>query len=88
MISEPTGLVFMEVGAGYMRPQEGLDSTEVAPKAPVNDQGNEKDEQTTQSDGEEYDDTPPMTINRFMSLLAMTFLWTGSQIPLYLFGQL
>jgi hypothetical protein len=29
-----------------------------------------------------------MTLHRFMSLLAMGFLWTGSQIPLYLFGAI
>lgn len=28
----------------------------------------------------------PMTLHRFMPLVAMAFLWTGSQIPLYLFG--
>ncbi|CRG86226.1 Putative HC-toxin efflux carrier TOXA [Talaromyces islandicus] len=27
-----------------------------------------------------------MTANRFLSLTAMAFLWTGSQIPIYLFG--
>ncbi|KAL3422245.1 fungal trichothecene efflux pump [Phlyctema vagabunda] len=27
-----------------------------------------------------------MSINRLMSLVAMAFLWTGSQIPVYLFG--
>lgn len=27
-----------------------------------------------------------MTFKRIMSLIAMAFLWTGSQIPLYLFG--
>lgn len=27
-----------------------------------------------------------MTFRRFMPLVAMAFLWTGSQIPLYLFG--
>ena len=27
-----------------------------------------------------------MTIRRLMSLIAMAFLWTGSQIPVYLFG--
>jgi MFS family permease len=27
-----------------------------------------------------------MTIHRLMSLVAMAFLWTGSQIPVYLFG--
>ncbi|KAI0470560.1 fungal trichothecene efflux pump [Xylariaceae sp. FL0804] len=29
---------------------------------------------------------PPMTFKRMMSLVAMAFLWTGSQIPIYLFG--
>ncbi|KAB9006572.1 hypothetical protein FH972_026926 [Carpinus fangiana] len=33
-------------------------------------------------DGEDQ----PMTLRRFMPLVAMAFLWTGSQIPLYLFG--
>ncbi|KAJ5542633.1 hypothetical protein N7461_008636 [Penicillium sp. DV-2018c] len=28
----------------------------------------------------------PMTFRRFMSFTAMAFLWTGSQIPVYLFG--
>lgn len=28
-----------------------------------------------------------MTFRKFMSLTAMAFLWTGSQIPLYLFGS-
>ena len=28
-----------------------------------------------------------MTFKRIMSLIAMAFLWTGSQIPLYLFGS-
>lgn len=28
-----------------------------------------------------------MTFSRFMSLVAMAFLWTGSQIPVYLFGK-
>ena len=34
------------------------------------------------------DSQPQMTFNRFMSLLAMAFLWTGSQIPVYLFGEI
>ena len=27
-----------------------------------------------------------MTFKRMMSLIAMAFLWTGSQIPVYIFG--
>ena len=29
---------------------------------------------------------PKMTFSRMMALVAMAFLWTGSQIPVYLFG--
>lgn len=29
-----------------------------------------------------------MTFSRAMSLMAMGFMWVGSQIPLYLFGEL
>ena len=29
-----------------------------------------------------------MTFRRFMGFVAMAFLWTGSQIPVYLFGEL
>jgi len=29
---------------------------------------------------------PTMSFRRMMSLIAMAFLWTGSQIPVYLFG--
>lgn len=28
-----------------------------------------------------------MTFKRFMSLTAMALLWTGSQIPVYLYGK-
>lgn len=34
----------------------------------------------------DHDHEPPMTFSRMMSLVAMAFLWTGSQIPVYLFG--
>lgn len=39
-------------------------------------------------DGDEEDHMhePPWTFSRAMSLIAMGFLWVGSQIPLYLFG--
>ncbi|KAJ9298334.1 hypothetical protein DTO271G3_3939 [Paecilomyces variotii] len=33
-----------------------------------------------------HNDEPPMTFRRVMSLVAMAFLWTGSQIPVYIFG--
>ncbi|KAL1627384.1 hypothetical protein SLS54_002309 [Diplodia seriata] len=34
------------------------------------------------------EDEPKMTVRRFMPLVAMAFLWTGSQIPLYLYGAI
>ncbi|KAK4569575.1 hypothetical protein LTR86_003338 [Recurvomyces mirabilis] len=46
----------------------------------------EKDGLRTYGDGEDHDHEPPMTFRRAMSLLAMALLWTGSQIPVYLFG--
>jgi hypothetical protein len=38
------------------------------------------------NDGEDHEAEPKMSFNRMMSLIAMAFLWTGSQIPVYLFG--
>ncbi|MCJ1284543.1 hypothetical protein MMC26_003876 [Xylographa opegraphella] len=46
----------------------------------------EKDGLRTYGDDEDHDHEPPMSIHRFMSLVAMAFLWTGSQIPIYVFG--
>ncbi|KAF2451629.1 MFS multidrug transporter-like protein [Karstenula rhodostoma CBS 690.94] len=46
----------------------------------------EKDGLRTYGDDENHDVEPPMTFSRIMSLIAMAFLWTGSQIPVYLFG--
>ena len=46
----------------------------------------EKDGLRTDGDGVDHWHEGPMTSKRLMSLIAMAFLWTGSQIPLYLFG--
>ncbi|MCJ1468558.1 hypothetical protein MMC07_007187 [Pseudocyphellaria aurata] len=46
----------------------------------------EKDGLRTYGDGEDHDHEPRFTFRRLMSLVAMAFLWTGSQIPVYLFG--
>lgn len=46
----------------------------------------EKDGLRTQGDGIDHESEPKMTFARMMSLIAMAFLWTGSQIPVYLFG--
>ncbi|MCJ1311240.1 hypothetical protein MMC25_004911 [Agyrium rufum] len=46
----------------------------------------EKDGLRTYGDDEDHDHEPPMTFKRMMSLIAMAFLWTGSQIPVYILG--
>ncbi|KAJ8067292.1 hypothetical protein OCU04_004650 [Sclerotinia nivalis] len=55
---------------------------------PGNTQYYEKDELQTYVNDEDHNHEPPMTMNRLMSLVAMAFLWTGSQIPVYLFGAI
>ncbi|EXJ79815.1 hypothetical protein A1O3_08100 [Capronia epimyces CBS 606.96] len=46
----------------------------------------EKDGLRTYGDDEDHDHEPPMTVTRALSLVAMAFLWTGSQIPVYILG--
>ncbi|MCJ1390035.1 hypothetical protein MMC18_002893 [Xylographa bjoerkii] len=46
----------------------------------------EKNGLRTYGDDEDHDHEPPMSMHRLMSLIAMAFLWTGSQIPVYIFG--
>ncbi|KAI9877682.1 MAG: hypothetical protein M1830_003124 [Pleopsidium flavum] len=46
----------------------------------------EKSGLRTYGDDEDHDHEPPMSMRRIMSLIAMAFLWTGSQIPVYIFG--
>lgn len=43
------------------------------------DSGRDTESQLSQGD-------EPMTFKKAMALIAMAFLWTGSQIPLYLYG--
>ncbi|KAM0817259.1 putative Major facilitator superfamily (MFS) profile domain-containing protein [Seiridium cardinale] len=45
----------------------------------------EKNGLRTEGDGVSHEDVP-MTKKRKMALVAQAFLWTGSQIPIYLFG--
>ncbi|PNS14855.1 hypothetical protein CAC42_2084 [Sphaceloma murrayae] len=55
-------------------------------RVPGHDNYYEKDGLRTYGDGEDHDHELPMTFKRFMALVAMAFLWTASQIPIYLFG--
>ncbi|SLM33307.1 Major facilitator superfamily domain, general substrate transporter [Lasallia pustulata] len=55
-------------------------------RVPGNTHYYEKNGLRTYGDDEDHDHEPPMTFHRIMSLLAMAFLYTGSQIPIYIFG--
>ncbi|PIB02360.1 putative HC-toxin efflux carrier TOXA [Cercospora beticola] len=46
----------------------------------------EKNGLRTYGDGVDHEPIGKMSFARMMSLVAMAFLWTGSQIPVYLFG--
>ncbi|EXJ84295.1 hypothetical protein A1O3_04962 [Capronia epimyces CBS 606.96] len=48
----------------------------------------EKDGLRTYGDGVDHDHEPPWTVRRILSLVAMAFLWTGSQIPTYFMGAI
>ncbi|KAH8597749.1 MFS multidrug transporter-like protein [Bisporella sp. PMI_857] len=65
---------------------DNLDNIRTISRVPGNKNYYEKDGLRTYGDDEDHDHEPPLTFTRFMSLLAMAFLWTGSQIPVYLFG--
>ncbi|KAF7197066.1 Trichothecene efflux pump TRI12 [Pseudocercospora fuligena] len=55
-------------------------------RIPGHDNYYEKNGLRTYGDEADHDHESPMTFKRMMSLIAMAFLWTGSQIPVYLFG--
>ncbi|KAB8295075.1 hypothetical protein EYC80_007014 [Monilinia laxa] len=63
-----------------------LEAIQTVSRVPGNTYYDERGGLRTYGDDEDHDHEPPMTINRLMSLVAMAFLWTGSQIPVYLFG--
>lgn len=65
---------------------EHLENIRTVSRVPGNPNYYEKDGLRTYGDDEDHDHEPPMSFRRLMSLVAMAFLWTGSQIPIYLFG--
>ncbi|KAK0109661.1 hypothetical protein ONS95_002342 [Cadophora gregata] len=77
----PTGSTDKEMDSSHH-----VDAVRTISRVPGNDHYYEKDGLRTYGDGEDHDHEPPMTFKRMMSLIAMAFLWTGSQIPVYLFG--
>jgi hypothetical protein len=66
--------------------QEKLEEIKTNERVPGHQNYYEKNGLRTYGDDEDHDHEPPMSMKRLMSLIAMAFLWTGSQIPLYLFG--
>ncbi|OCK84723.1 MFS multidrug transporter-like protein [Lepidopterella palustris CBS 459.81] len=65
---------------------ENIENIPTHDRVPGHSNYYEKDGLRTYGDDLDHDHEPPMTTKRFMSLVAMAFLWTGSQIPVYLFG--
>ena len=65
---------------------EHLENVKTYEKVPGHTNYYEKDGLRTYGDDEDHDHEPPMSFRRIMSLIAMAFLWTGSQIPVYVFG--
>lgn len=76
----------LEKETGAAAAPQHLETIRTVSRVPGNTHYYEKDGLRTYGDGEDHDHEPPMTMHRLMSLIAMAFLWTGSQIPLYLFG--
>ncbi|RFU25396.1 hypothetical protein B7463_g10932, partial [Scytalidium lignicola] len=52
-----------------------------AERVPGHNNYHEKNGLRTYGDDMDHDHEPPMSFSRIMSLVAMAFLWTGSQIP-------
>ncbi|KAL8705193.1 MAG: hypothetical protein Q9201_001693 [Fulgogasparrea decipioides] len=71
-------------------PTEGkpsdLEAVHPNERLPAHNNYYEKNGLRTYGDDQDHDQEPPMSMKRLMSLVAMAFLWTGSQIPVYLFG--
>lgn len=55
-------------------------------RVPGNPNYYEKDGLRTSGDDEDHEHEPPMTGKRALALVAQAFLWTGSQIPVYILG--
>ena len=75
------------IPVGDMKAQtQHLEVVPTNDRVPGHDNYYEKDGLRTEGDGVDHEADIPMTFNRFMSFAAMAFLWTASQIPVYLFG--
>ncbi|KAI9686287.1 MAG: hypothetical protein M1822_003943 [Bathelium mastoideum] len=65
---------------------DSLSAVRTVSRVPGNATYYEKHGLRTMGDGQDHTQEEPMTFRKFMIFVAMGFLWTGSQIPLYLFG--
>ncbi|KAK2795899.1 hypothetical protein FQN50_009677 [Emmonsiellopsis sp. PD_5] len=73
------------MGSAYRESSSDTRDEEKGPKH-IENKGLKGDGLRSYGDDEDHDHEPPMTVHRFMGFVAMAFLWTGSQIPVYLFG--
>ncbi|MCJ1278699.1 hypothetical protein MMC21_006516 [Puttea exsequens] len=67
-------------------PEQQIESVTTNERVPGHSAYYEKGGLRTYGDDGDHDHEPPMTFKRVMSLVAMAFLWTASQIPVYIFG--
>lgn len=61
-------------------PTQKLDPVKTRERVPGHQNYYEKDGLRTYGDEEDHDHEPPWTFSRVMSIVAMAFLWTGSQV--------
>ncbi|KAI9641866.1 hypothetical protein NHQ30_009733 [Ciborinia camelliae] len=69
-------------------PQEKAEHVETHDERQDHSNDDEKNGLRTYCDEEDHDHEPKMSFRRFMSFVSMAFLWTGSQIPVYIFGAI
>ncbi|KAJ0424303.1 fungal trichothecene efflux pump [Aspergillus carlsbadensis] len=78
-------MVSSNTDSGHTQVQEKTASSDTNLKPNTSHQEVTRTEADETAGGFEHGNTP-MTFRRFMGFTAMAFLWTGSQIPVYLFG--
>jgi hypothetical protein len=84
-VSTPPEAVASEKASPIPKSQH-LEHIATHDRVPGHENYYEKDGLRTYGDGEDHDHEPEMSFRRMMALIAMAFLWTGSQIPVSIFG--
>ena len=70
--------------SGRSIPINNIADNERVPRSPLY---YEKDGLRTEGDEQDHSIEPKLTTRRFLTFVAMAMLWTGSQIPTFLFGS-